>query len=70
MARKTIIILVCDNCGKEVAEGKGAKMRVKFDDERRGLKRADLCEDCAEALPGEAVARRRRRREEPTTDES
>ena len=34
VARKTI--LVCDNCGKEVAEAKGAVMRINFNDARRG----------------------------------
>lgn len=58
MARKTV--LVCDNCGKEVTEGKGAVMRVNFDDARRGAKQADLCEECATSLPGRAVARRGR----------
>jgi hypothetical protein len=59
VARKTI--LVCDNCGKEVAEGKGAVMRINFTDARRGSKQADLCDACAGGLPGQAVARRGRR---------
>jgi hypothetical protein len=59
VARKTI--LVCDNCGKEVAEGRGATMRVTFTDARRGAKAADLCDPCAGGLPGKAVARRGRR---------
>jgi hypothetical protein len=70
VARKTIIILVCDNCGNEVADGKGATMRVKFDDTQRGVKRADLCEPCAEALPGSIAARRRRRRKESSAEET
>ena len=41
MARKTI--LVCDNCGNEVDEGKGAMMRVNYTDARRRSKQADLC---------------------------
>ena len=45
MARKTV--LVCDNCGREVGEGKGATMRLNFSDARRGAKQADLCDDCA-----------------------
>ena len=36
MARKTI--LVCDNCGVEVEEGKGAVLRITFTDARRGRK--------------------------------
>ena len=59
MARKTI--LVCDNCGKEVAESRGAVMRLNYTDARRGSKQADLCDDCASGMPGHAVARRGRR---------
>ncbi len=59
MARKTV--LVCDKCGKEVAEGKGAVMRVTYTDARRGAKAADLCDSCAGGLPGHAAARRGRR---------
>ena len=59
MARKTI--LVCDKCGKEVDESKGAVMRVTYSDARRGAKQADLCDDCAGNLPGHAVARRGRK---------
>ena len=59
MARKTV--LVCDNCGKEVDEGKGAMLRVTYTDARRGSKQADLCDDCAGKMPGQAVARRGRR---------
>jgi hypothetical protein len=59
VARKTV--LVCDNCGKEVGEGKGAVMRMSYSDARRGAKQADLCDDCAGKLPGQAVARGGRR---------
>jgi hypothetical protein len=59
LARKTV--LVCDNCGKEIGEGKGATMRLNFLDARRGSKPADLGEDCAGGLPGRAAARRGRR---------
>jgi len=59
MARKTI--LVCDNCGSEVDEGKGALMRVNYTDARRRSKQADLCDNCAGNLPGQSVARRGRR---------
>jgi hypothetical protein len=63
MARKTI--LVCDNCGKEVDEGKGAVMRINYTDARRASKQADLCDNCAGGLPGQAVARRGRRPKSP-----
>ncbi len=59
MARKTV--LVCDNCGKEVDEAKGAVMRVTYTDARRGAKQADLCDECAGKMPGQAAARRGRR---------
>jgi hypothetical protein len=59
VARKTV--LVCDSCGKEVEEGKGAVLRVTFNDARRGAKAADLCDSCAGGMPGAAVARRGRK---------
>jgi hypothetical protein len=59
MARKTV--LVCDNCGREVDEGKGAQLRVTFTDARRGAKQADLCDECAGSMPGHAAARRGRK---------
>jgi len=34
VARKTV--LVCDNCGNEIDEGKGASMRINYSDARRG----------------------------------
>jgi hypothetical protein len=59
VARKTV--LVCDSCTKEVGDNKGATMRLTYSDARRGAKQADLCDDCAADLPGQAVARRGRR---------
>jgi hypothetical protein len=59
MARKTV--LVCDNCGREVGEGKGATLRLNYTDARRGSKQADLCDNCAGGMPGHAAARRGRR---------
>ena len=59
VARKTV--LVCDNCGVEVEEGRGAVMRTTFNDARRGAKAADLCDGCAGTMPGIAVARRGRK---------
>jgi ribosomal protein S26 len=59
VARKTV--LVCDNCGKEVDETKGAIMRLTYADARRGAKQADLCDDCAGKMPGQPAARRGRR---------
>jgi ribosomal protein S26 len=65
MARKTV--LVCDNCSKEVDEGKGAVMRITYTDARRGAKQADLCDECSGAMPGRAVARRGRKPKAATT---
>jgi hypothetical protein len=59
VARKTI--LVCDSCSREVAENRGAMMRINYTDARRGSKQADLCDDCAGKMPGQQVARRGRR---------
>ena len=59
MARKTV--LVCDNCGREVGEGKGSTLRLTYTDARRGAKQADLCDNCSSQMPGRAVARRGRR---------
>lgn len=59
MARK--IVLVCDSCGTEVEEAKGAVLRVTYSDARRGSKQADLCDTCAGKMPGRTVARRGRK---------
>jgi hypothetical protein len=53
--------LVCDECGKEVDDAKGALMRVNFTDARKASKQADLCDSCAEKMPGHSVARRGRK---------
>jgi ribosomal protein S26 len=65
LARKTV--LVCDNCGREIGEGKGATMRLNFSDARRGSKQADLCDDCAGNMPGNPAARRGRKPKSATT---
>jgi hypothetical protein len=59
MARKTI--RVSDQSGREIAEGKGAVVRITFSDQRKGVRELDLTDDEAEALGGRAVARRGRR---------
>lgn len=59
MARKTI--LMCDSCKNEIPEGKGAALRVTPLDSRRAPKQADLCDDCAGKMPGQAAARRGRK---------
>jgi len=59
MAKKTM--LVCDGCGKEVEDGKGGQVTVKFADARRGSRQGDLCDVCASNIPGYPVARRGRK---------
>lgn len=54
-------VMACDQCGAEIAEGKGATLRIAFGDARRGSKQADLCDKCAAEMPGEPVARRGRK---------
>ena len=60
MARKTV--LVCDKCGKEVAEGRGSTMRITFTDARRGARQADLCDSCSDSLSTQTNARAAARR--------
>jgi hypothetical protein len=59
MARKTI--RVSDQSGEEIADGKGATVRITFADARKGVRELDLTDAEAERLGGRAVARRRRR---------
>ena len=59
MARKTV--LVSDMSGESIPNGKGAKVRITFNDARKGVRELDLTDSEAEALGGRAVARRGRR---------
>lgn len=59
MARKTV--LVSDQSGSEIAEGKGAKVRITFNDARKGARELDLTDAEAERLGGRSVARRGRK---------
>jgi hypothetical protein len=59
MARK--MVMVSDQSGKEIPEGKGAKVRITFNDARKGSRELDLLDEEAEALGGRSVARRGRR---------
>jgi hypothetical protein len=59
MARKTI--RVSDRSGEEIAEGKGATVRITFNDARKGVREFDLTDAEAESLGGRAVARRGRK---------
>lgn len=59
MAKRTV--LVSDMSGETIPEGKGAKVRVTFNDARKGVRELDLTDSEAEALGGRPVARRGRR---------
>jgi hypothetical protein len=56
MARKTV--LVSDKSGQTIPDGKGAKVRITFNDARKGARELDLTDSEAEELGGRAVARR------------
>lgn len=59
MARKTV--LVSDISGQEIAEGKGATVRITFRDARKGVRELDVTDEEAERMGGRSVARRGRR---------
>jgi hypothetical protein len=59
LARKTV--LVSDISGEEIAEGKGATVRITFRDARKGVRELDLTDEEAEKMGGRNVARRGRR---------
>jgi hypothetical protein len=62
MARKTV--RVSDISDDEIPEGKGATLRIVFEDTRRGVRELDVTDAEAEALGtgrGRAVARRGRK---------
>jgi hypothetical protein len=59
LARK--MVMVSDQSGREIPEGKGAKVRITFNDARKGARELDLLDEEAEALGGRSVARRGRR---------
>jgi hypothetical protein len=61
MARKTLI--VSDLSGEPIEDGKGAKIRINFNDARRGTVELDVTDSEAEDLAskGRKMARRGRR---------
>lgn len=61
MARKTV--LVSDLSGEEIQDGQGAKVRISFEDARRGSIEMDVTADEAKAIgaKGRQVARRGRK---------
>jgi hypothetical protein len=59
VAKKTI--RVSDISGQEIADGKGATVRITFADARKGARELDVTDAEAEGLGGRSVARRGRR---------
>ena len=61
MARRSIF--VSDLSGEQIAEGKGAKVRITFNDARKGSVELDVTDEEAEELArkGRKTARRGRR---------
>jgi len=57
------LVFVSDFSGETIEEGKGAKIRISFDDQRKGNFELDVTASEAEALTnkGRKVARRGRR---------
>jgi hypothetical protein len=47
--------------GQEIADGKGAVVRITFADARKGVRELDVTDAEAERLGGRAVARRGRK---------
>ena len=59
MARKTV--RVSDMSGEEIVDGKGATVRITFNDARKGSRELDLTDAEAEKLGGRSVTRRGRK---------
>jgi len=59
VARKTV--LVSDISGAEIADGRGATVRITFHDARKGVRELDVTDAEAEQMGGRQVARRGRR---------
>ena len=59
MAKKTV--RVSDVSGQEIADGKGATVRITFRDARKGVRELDMTDAEAEKLGGRQAARRGRR---------
>jgi hypothetical protein len=59
MAKKQV--LISDKSGKIIPDGKGAKIRISFVDQRKGVRELDLTDEEAAELGGRPVARRGRR---------
>ena len=66
MAKK--IVFVSDLSGKEIAEGKGATISIKFADARKGTYVLDVTDDEAEEL-GQKGRKQARRGRKPKASE-
>lgn len=57
------VVMISDLSGREIEEGRGAKIRITFADARKGSAELDVTDDEAEELArkGRKVARRGRR---------
>jgi hypothetical protein len=54
-------VYVSDQSGEVIPEGKGAKVRITFNDARKGARELDLTDAEADRLGGRSVARRGRK---------
>lgn len=52
-------VVLCDLCELMIRPGRGGVMRITFNDKTLGMKQADVCDTCAEGLPGVTLKRRR-----------
>jgi hypothetical protein len=59
LAKKTI--RVSDISGEEIADGKGATIRITFADARKGVRELDVTDAEAEKFGGRSVSRRGRK---------
>jgi hypothetical protein len=59
MAKKTV--RVSDQSGEEIPDGKGAVVRITFNDARKGSRELDLTDAEAEKLGGRPTKRRGRK---------
>jgi hypothetical protein len=59
LAKKTV--LISDISGAEIADGKGATVRIAFRDARKGVRELDVTDEEAEKFGGRQAKRRGRR---------